>query len=49
MKATRREVKLYEMRRLFSDELHERSVTMCKPVQRERRFQYLAQTFTSDN
>jgi len=36
MKATGREVNLYEMRRLFSDELHEGSVTICKSLQRER-------------
>ena len=49
MKATGREVKLYEMRRLSSDELREGSVTICKPLQRERRFQDLVQEFTPNN
>jgi len=49
MKATGREVKLYEMRRFFSDEFHEGSVTICETLQRERRFQDLAQVFTSNN
>jgi len=49
MNVTGREVKLYEMRRLFSDELHEGTVTICKPLQRERQFQELALTFTSNN
>ena len=49
MRSTGREVKLYDMRTLFSDDLHEGSVTICKSVQRDLRFQDPVQTFKSNN